>query len=155
MANLICFQGFGVWCRNTNICAISLFTQMFRITCSRQVNAEQTTTLSPANRHNRIHPQMPISAQNNSTTIQLLWNNALLLGWLPQWFTYGELTTTAHSWRSPQRLTHGELTTAVHSWRAHHNSSLMKLTTMAHSWRSPQRLTHGGHHNGSLVESSP
>ena len=170
MPNLICFQGFGVWCRNTNICAISLFTQMFRITCSRQVNAEQTTTLSPANRHNRIHAQMPISAQNNSTTIQLLWNNALLLGWLPQWFTYGELTTTAHSWRSSQRLTHGghhngslmEVTTTAHSWRAHHNGSLMEVTTMAHSWRahhngslvesSPQQLTHGAHHNGSLME---
>ena len=152
MPNLICFQGFRVWCRNTNICAISLFTQMFRTTCSRQVNAEQTTTLSPANRHNRIHHQMPMSAQNNSTTIQLLWNNALLLGWLPQWFTYGELTTTAHSWRSPQRLTHG----------GHHNGSLMEsspqqftrgeLTTTAHLWSSPQWLTHGGHHNGSLME---
>ena len=124
-------------------------------------------------RHNRIRAQMPISAQNNSTTYNY---RDLLLGWLPQQLTHGELTTMIHLWRahhnsSPQRFTRGELTTTAHSWRTHHNNSLVEsspqqlshgeLTTTAHSWSSPQQLTpeeltttaHSWRvlHNGSLL----
>ena len=88
--------------------------------------------------NNRIHAQMPIiSAQNNSTIIQLMWDslkrwfaprggchNGLLLKSSPQWLIPGMLATVVHSRevslhgslpeeiatleRSPQQFTSGE-----------------------------------------------
>ena len=96
--------------------------------------------------NNRIHAQMPIiSAQNNSTIIQSMWDslkqwfaprggchNGLLLKSLPQWLTSGKLATI---WLIPGMLPtvvhsgevslHGSLLKRLPHWRGLYNSSLL------------------------------